>query len=140
VADLGFVTRSSYRQAGDLRGAGGAWREQCKPDRVSFRHYCGLHFPPDRKCLYYPTGGAAPKAVPIRLADRRVGRNTDLKDLRRVLGPVFSETHISCAPDGFPVFTRNSAHRKSMRSPSGGGELLSRYLNSPGPLTSSDNA
>ena len=40
----------------------------------------------------YPTGGAAPKAVPIRLADRRVGRNTDLKDLRRVLGPVFSET------------------------------------------------
>ncbi len=86
---------------------------------------------PDREYLYYPTGGAAPKAVPIRLADRRVGRNTDLKDLRRVLGPVLSETQISCAPDGSPVFTRNSAHRKSMRSPSGGRELLSRYLNSP---------
>ena len=61
---------------------------------------------PDGKYLYYTTGGAEPKAMRIRLADRKVETITSLKDLRRAQGSD-GNTQISVAPDGSPVFTRD---------------------------------
>ena len=61
---------------------------------------------PDYRYLYWTTGGAEPKAVRIRLADRRVEAIASLKDLTRAIGPD-GNTQISVAPDGSPVFTRD---------------------------------
>ena len=61
---------------------------------------------PDDKYVYYTTGGADPKAFRIRMADRKVDTITDLKNLRRAVGPA-GNTEISVAPDGSVVFTRN---------------------------------
>jgi len=62
---------------------------------------------PDRKFLYYTTGGAEPKAMRIRLVDHNTEEIASLKDLRQALDPLLGETHISVAPDGSPVFTRD---------------------------------
>ncbi len=62
---------------------------------------------PDRKYLYYTTGGADPKAMRIRLADHSTEEVANLKGLRRALDPILGETHMSVAPDGSPVFTRD---------------------------------
>jgi len=62
---------------------------------------------PDRKYLYYTTGGADPKAMRIRLADHSTEEIASLKTLRQTLDPILGETHISVAPDGSPVFTRD---------------------------------
>ena len=61
----------------------------------------------DRKYLYYTTGGAEPKAMRIRLADRKTEEIASLKGLRRALDPILSGTQMSVAPDGSPVFTRD---------------------------------
>ena len=57
----------------------------------------------DLKYLYCATGGAEPKALRIRLADRKVETVASLKDLRRT----FFSLEISVAPDGSPMFTRD---------------------------------
>ena len=62
---------------------------------------------PDRKYLYYTTGGAEPKAMRIRLADHNTEELASLKGLRRALDPILGGTQISVAPDGSPVFTRD---------------------------------
>jgi Tol biopolymer transport system component/DNA-binding winged helix-turn-helix (wHTH) protein len=61
---------------------------------------------PDYKYVYYTTGGAEPKAMRIRLADRKVETIASLKNLRRALGPD-GNTQISVAPDGSAIFTRD---------------------------------
>jgi Tol biopolymer transport system component len=61
---------------------------------------------PDYKYVYYSTGGAEPQALRVGLADHKVETITSLKDLPRAIGPD-SNTQISVAPDGSPVFTRN---------------------------------
>jgi len=61
---------------------------------------------PDYQYVYYTTGGAEPKAMRIRLADRKVETIASLKDLRRALGPD-GNTQISVAPDGSAIFTRD---------------------------------
>ncbi len=61
---------------------------------------------PDYEYLYYASGGAEPKAIRIRLADRKSEVITSLKDLRLATGPD-NGTQISVAPDGSPVFTRD---------------------------------
>jgi DNA-binding winged helix-turn-helix (wHTH) protein/WD40 repeat protein len=61
---------------------------------------------PDYQYVYYTTGGTEPKAVRIRLADRKVETITSLRDLRRALGPD-GNTQISVAPDGSAIFTRD---------------------------------
>jgi len=60
----------------------------------------------DYKYLYYATAGAEPKAMRIRLADRKIEFIASLKDFRWALGSG-GHTQISVAPDGSPVFTRN---------------------------------
>ena len=62
---------------------------------------------PDRKYLYYTTGGAEPKAMRIRLADYNTEEIASLKGLRRALDPILGETRLSVAPNGSPVFTRD---------------------------------
>lgn len=61
----------------------------------------------DSKYLNYTTGGADPKVMRIRLADRAVETIASLKDLRRVVDPVDDSTQVSVAPDASPVFTRD---------------------------------
>ena len=59
----------------------------------------------DQKYVYYATGGAEPKAMRIRLSDRKIDEITSLKNLLRpmyVFGPM-----MSVAPDGSPIFTRD---------------------------------
>ena len=70
------------------------------PEAINWAHS------PDYKYLYYTTGGAEPNAMRIRIADRKIECITSLKDLRRSISP-FGGTHLSVAPDGSPVFTRD---------------------------------
>ena len=63
---------------------------------------------PDGKYLYYATGGDDPQAMRIRLADRQVETITSLKYLHRVIDEVNGTTGLGVAPDGSPVFTRDS--------------------------------
>jgi DNA-binding winged helix-turn-helix (wHTH) protein/Tol biopolymer transport system component len=55
---------------------------------------------PDRKYIYYRTGGPEPKCVRIRLSDRKVEEISRL-DLRQTLKAGFS-----VAPDSSPIFMR----------------------------------
>jgi hypothetical protein len=61
---------------------------------------------PDYKYLYYTTGGEEPKAMRVRLADRKIESIASLKDLPRAIGPD-GNTQVSVAPDGSPIFTRD---------------------------------
>jgi len=61
---------------------------------------------PDYKFVYYTSGGAEPQVLRVRLADHKVEAIASLKDLPRAIGPD-SNTQISVAPDGSPVFTRD---------------------------------
>jgi hypothetical protein len=60
----------------------------------------------DYKYVYYTTGGADPRALRVRLSDRKAEMITSLKDLPRATGPD-GNTQISVAPDGSAVFTRD---------------------------------
>ncbi len=62
---------------------------------------------PDHKYLYYTTGGSAPVAFRIRLADHKVETITSLAGLTLALGPA-GNTQFGIAPDGSPVFTRDT--------------------------------
>ena len=62
---------------------------------------------PDRKYLYYTVGGAEPKTMRMRLADKSSEQIGSLRNLRQALDPLLGETHLSVAPDGSPVFTRD---------------------------------
>jgi hypothetical protein len=61
---------------------------------------------PDYKYVYYTTGGAEPKAMRIRLADRNPETIASLKDFPRAKGPDLN-TDFSVAPDGSAIFTRD---------------------------------
>jgi eukaryotic-like serine/threonine-protein kinase len=62
---------------------------------------------PDNKSVVYVTGGADPTLLRIGLADRRVETIASLKGLHRATGPR-GNTELSVAPDGSPVFTRDT--------------------------------
>ncbi len=65
---------------------------------------------PDAKYLYFTTRGADPKAMRLRLADQRVEFITSLKDLHRAMRR--GSTQINVAPDGSPVFTRDTGYQE----------------------------
>ncbi len=65
---------------------------------------------PDRKYLYFTTGGADPKVERIRIADRQIETITSLKDLHRLLNYGFSRLNV--APDGSPIFTRDTGYQE----------------------------
>ncbi len=64
----------------------------------------------DGKYLYYTTGGAEPKALRYRFADRQIETITSLNDFHRVVN--YGSTQISVAPDGSPVFTRDTGYQE----------------------------
>jgi Tol biopolymer transport system component len=74
---------------------------------VAGSNFVNSSLSPDHEYFYFTTGGAAPKAQRLRLADRQIETITSLKDLRRVVDRVEFGTQISVAPDGSPVFTRD---------------------------------
>jgi Tol biopolymer transport system component len=61
---------------------------------------------PDRKYLYFVTGGAELKAQRLRFPGLQIETISSLKDLRRVVDWV-AGTQMDVAPDGSPVFTRD---------------------------------
>ena len=65
---------------------------------------------PEGKYLYYTTGGADPKAFRLRLADHQIETITSLKDLHRVVN--YGWTQINVAPDGSPIFTRDTGYQE----------------------------
>jgi eukaryotic-like serine/threonine-protein kinase len=62
---------------------------------------------PDRKYLYYTTGGAGPKAWRLRFADHRIEAITSLEDASRA-GKMGWIQGIDVAPDDSPLFTRET--------------------------------
>ena len=65
---------------------------------------------PDGKYLYYTTAGAEPKALRLRFADHRIETITSLKDFHRAIN--WGDTEINVAPDGSPVFTRDTGYQE----------------------------
>ncbi len=64
-------------------------------------------YSPDRKYVYYTTGGSEPIAFRVRLADHEVETITSLKGLTLALGPS-GNTRFGVAPDGSPVLARDT--------------------------------
>ena len=67
---------------------------------------------PDGKYLYFTTGGVEKKALRIRFADQQIEMITSLKDLRRAVDPIDGNTFINVAPDGSPIFTRDTGYQE----------------------------
>jgi Tol biopolymer transport system component len=65
---------------------------------------------PDRKYLYFTTGGADPKTERIRLFDGQIEIIMSLKDFHRVVN--YRKTQINVAPDGSPIFTRDTGYQE----------------------------
>jgi hypothetical protein len=65
---------------------------------------------PDGKYLYIATGGTEPKAERIRISDGQIEFITSLKDFHRVLN--YGNTEINVAPDGSPIFTRDTGYQE----------------------------
>ena len=61
----------------------------------------------DGRYLVFTTGGAEPKLQRLRFADHKVETIDSLKDLRRVVD-ANEGTQVNVAPDGSPVFTRDT--------------------------------
>ena len=61
---------------------------------------------PDRKYVYYETGGEEPKAWRLRFADRKIEMLTSMKEPSRARNLGWAGD-IDVAPDGSPIFTRN---------------------------------
>jgi eukaryotic-like serine/threonine-protein kinase len=61
---------------------------------------------PDRKYVYYSTGGDEPKAWRLRFADRKIEMLTSLKEPSRGRSLGWAGD-LDVAPDGSPVLTRN---------------------------------
>jgi non-specific serine/threonine protein kinase/serine/threonine-protein kinase len=64
---------------------------------------------PDQKYIYFATGGAEQKVMRIRLSDQQFETVTRLKDFHRAVN-VF--TQINVAPDGSPIFTRDTGYQE----------------------------
>ena len=67
----------------------------------------------DGRYLYYTTGSADPKAFRLRFADHQIETITSLKDLHRVVNygsTQIGSTQINVAPDGSPLFTRDTGY------------------------------
>jgi Tol biopolymer transport system component len=62
---------------------------------------------PGSRYLYYTTGGSEPMAFRVGLADHAVETIASLKGLTLALGPA-GNTQFGVAPDGSPVFTRDT--------------------------------
>ncbi len=68
---------------------------------------------PDGQYLYFTTGGSDQKAMRLRFADHLVETIVpNLKDLRRVVDPLVFTTQINIAPDGSPIFTRDTGSQE----------------------------
>lgn len=65
---------------------------------------------PDFKYFYFSTAGSEPRAMRLRIADRRIETITSLKDFHRVVN--HGNTQINVAPDGSPVFTRDTGYQE----------------------------
>jgi serine/threonine protein kinase/Tol biopolymer transport system component len=65
---------------------------------------------PDGKYLYLTTRGAEAKAIRVRVADHQVETIVSLKGFHRVVN--HGDTQINVAPDGSPVFTRDSGYEE----------------------------
>ena len=80
-------------------------------------NFTSWYLSPDRKFLYFTTGGADPKVKRLRVADRQIETITSLKDLRRVVDSVeMGGTQVNVAPDGSPVFTRDIGSAGNLRA------------------------
>jgi hypothetical protein len=63
---------------------------------------------PDRKYIYFTTGGTEPEARRLRVSDRQIETIASLKGLRRVIDMMqVGRIRLNVAPDGSPVFTRD---------------------------------
>ncbi len=65
---------------------------------------------PDAKYLYFTTGGAEPKIMRLRVADRQLETITSLKDIHRAASGGF--TQINVAPDGSPILTLDIGYQE----------------------------
>jgi Tol biopolymer transport system component len=65
---------------------------------------------PDTKYIYFTTGGAEPKVMRVRTSDRQLETITSLKGFYRILN--YGNTQINVAPDGSPVFTRDTGYQE----------------------------
>jgi hypothetical protein len=65
---------------------------------------------PDGRYVYFTTEGVEPKALRLRFADHQIETITSLKDLHRALNN--GETQINIAPDGSPIFTRDTGYQE----------------------------
>jgi Tol biopolymer transport system component len=88
------------------------WSELAKAS-VAFTQWSA-----DNKYVYFDTGFGADTAVyRVRIADRKLGRVADLKNLRRVVTAWLSWSGLT--PDGSPLLMRDvGTHRKSTLSTS----------------------
>jgi eukaryotic-like serine/threonine-protein kinase len=65
---------------------------------------------PDAKYLYFTTRGADPKAMRFRVVDHQIETITSLKDIHRALN--LGASQINVAPDGSPIFTRDTGYQE----------------------------
>jgi Tol biopolymer transport system component len=65
---------------------------------------------PDGKYLYFTTGGADPKVERMRFSNQQTETITSLKDFHRVVN--YGETEVNVAPDGSPIFTRDTGYKE----------------------------
>ena len=65
---------------------------------------------PDYKYMYFSTAEAEPKAMRLRIADHQMETITSLKNFHRVVNS--GNTQINVAPDGSPVFTRDTGYQE----------------------------
>jgi serine/threonine protein kinase/Tol biopolymer transport system component len=65
---------------------------------------------PDRKYIYFTTGGAEPKAERLRFADQQIETIASLKDLPRAIST--GAPNLNVAPDGSPIFTRATGYQE----------------------------
>jgi serine/threonine protein kinase len=69
--------------------------------------FTAMAISPDRKYLYYTTGGVSPKAWRLRFADHQIETITSLEDASRA-GKMGWIQGINVAPDGSPLLTRET--------------------------------
>jgi Tol biopolymer transport system component len=69
-----------------------------------------LMISPDSKYIYFATGGAEPMAMRLRVADHQVETIASLKDFHRAMNG--GGTQINVAPDGSPIFTRDTGYQE----------------------------
>jgi hypothetical protein len=85
----------------------GKWAELGPGNLSGIEHWM---ISPDYKYLYFSTAGAEPKVMRLRIADLQVETITSLKGFHRVVA--YGGTQINVAPDGSPVFTRDTGYQE----------------------------